>query len=237
MTQDHPLEQYVEIQHDSSNKTTDCPQILNVYVSKLHLSIVELKNIKDAMADSAWIEAMQEELHQFDRLKVWELVDKPFSKMIIKLKCSTLEAFGFRYPTAAHKSFPNLSDLRKNDHFKCSLKYEVYMLQPEGSLDPDHPENGKPSRKLCIDKASSNEPPNFRRKSCREALILAQSTSGGIQFLGDKLMGIMPTKIELTLEQSQQGVSNDVLISIEGVEELKRNVWIKGLKKEALHTT
>ncbi|GJR56565.1 hypothetical protein Tco_1407086 [Tanacetum coccineum] len=43
--------------------------------------------------------------------------------------------------------------------------------------------------------------------------------------------GIMPTKIELTLEQSQQGVSNDVLVSIEGVEELKRNVWIKGVKK------
>ncbi|GJS24107.1 hypothetical protein Tco_0452739 [Tanacetum coccineum] len=49
--------------------------------------------------------------------------------------------------------------------------------------------------------------------------------------------GRMPTKNELTLEQSQQGVSNDVLVSIEGVEELKRNVWIKGLKKEALHTT
>ncbi|GJV47373.1 retrovirus-related pol polyprotein from transposon TNT 1-94 [Tanacetum coccineum] len=32
------------------------------------------------------LEAMQEELHQFDRLKVWELVDKPFGKMIIKLK-------------------------------------------------------------------------------------------------------------------------------------------------------
>ncbi|GJS80085.1 hypothetical protein Tco_0729966 [Tanacetum coccineum] len=44
--------------------------------------------------------------------------------------------------------------------------------------------------------------------------------------------GIMPTKIELTLEQSQQGVSNNVLVSIEGVEELKRNVWIKGLKKK-----
>ncbi|GJT59830.1 hypothetical protein Tco_1003363 [Tanacetum coccineum] len=49
--------------------------------------------------------------------------------------------------------------------------------------------------------------------------------------------GRMPTKIELTLEQSQQGVSNDVLVSIEGVEELKRNVWIKGEKKAALHTT
>nr|GEU45032.1 hypothetical protein [Tanacetum cinerariifolium] len=31
--------------------------------------------------------------------------------------------------------------------------------------------------------------------------------------------GKMPTKIELTLEQSQQGVSYDVLVSIEGVEE------------------
>ncbi|GJW63172.1 hypothetical protein Tco_0115056 [Tanacetum coccineum] len=31
--------------------------------------------------------------------------------------------------------------------------------------------------------------------------------------------GIMSTKIELTLEQSQHGVSNDVLVSIEGVEE------------------
>nr|GEZ89109.1 hypothetical protein [Tanacetum cinerariifolium] len=49
--------------------------------------------------------------------------------------------------------------------------------------------------------------------------------------------GRMLTKIELTLEQSQQGVSNDVLVSIEGVEELKRNVWIKGLKKEALYYT
>ncbi|GJS30383.1 hypothetical protein Tco_0491003 [Tanacetum coccineum] len=29
---------------------------------------------------------MWDELHQFDRLKVWELVDKPFGKMIIKLK-------------------------------------------------------------------------------------------------------------------------------------------------------
>nr|GEY81599.1 Gag-Pol polyprotein [Tanacetum cinerariifolium] len=46
----------------------------------------EPKNIKGAMADSAWIEAMQEELHQFDRLQVWELVDKPFSKNVIWLK-------------------------------------------------------------------------------------------------------------------------------------------------------
>nr|GFC80463.1 retrovirus-related Pol polyprotein from transposon TNT 1-94 [Tanacetum cinerariifolium] len=42
--------------------------------------------IKEAMAGSAWIEAMQEELHQFDRLQAWELVDKPFGKSVIRLK-------------------------------------------------------------------------------------------------------------------------------------------------------
>ncbi|GKD66551.1 retrovirus-related pol polyprotein from transposon TNT 1-94 [Tanacetum coccineum] len=52
----------------------------------LTVSIVKPKNIREAMVDSAWIEAMQEELHQFDKLQVWELVDKPFGKNIIKLK-------------------------------------------------------------------------------------------------------------------------------------------------------
>nr|GEV88279.1 reverse transcriptase domain-containing protein [Tanacetum cinerariifolium] len=35
----------------------------------LTVSTTEAKNIKEAMADSAWIEAMQEELYQFDRLQ------------------------------------------------------------------------------------------------------------------------------------------------------------------------
>ncbi|GKF19623.1 hypothetical protein Tco_0068261, partial [Tanacetum coccineum] len=80
-TKDHPLEQVcenltmpVQIRRQLAIDPEMCMFVLTV-------SIVEPKNIKDAMADSAWIEAMQEELHQFDRLKVWELVDKPFGKM------------------------------------------------------------------------------------------------------------------------------------------------------------
>nr|GFA81780.1 Gag-Pol polyprotein [Tanacetum cinerariifolium] len=44
------------------------------------------KNIKEDMADSAWIESMQEELHKFDRLDVWELVDRPLGKNVIYMK-------------------------------------------------------------------------------------------------------------------------------------------------------
>nr|GEW65722.1 integrase, catalytic region, zinc finger, CCHC-type, peptidase aspartic, catalytic [Tanacetum cinerariifolium] len=46
----------------------------------LTVSVAEPKKIKEAMTGHAWIEAMQEELHQFDRLNVWESVDKPFGK-------------------------------------------------------------------------------------------------------------------------------------------------------------
>nr|GFC05231.1 Gag-Pol polyprotein [Tanacetum cinerariifolium] len=50
------------------------------------LDRTEPKNIKEAMADSAWIESIQEELHQFDRLNVWELVDRPLCTNVINLK-------------------------------------------------------------------------------------------------------------------------------------------------------
>nr|GEX40985.1 putative nucleotidyltransferase, ribonuclease H [Tanacetum cinerariifolium] len=39
--------------------------------------IIEPKTVKEALTDSAWIESMQEELHQFTRLDVWELVSSP----------------------------------------------------------------------------------------------------------------------------------------------------------------
>nr|GEZ42729.1 hypothetical protein [Tanacetum cinerariifolium] len=52
----------------------------------LTVSRTEPKNIKEAMEDSSKIESMQEELHQFDRLDVWELVDKPLCTNVSNLK-------------------------------------------------------------------------------------------------------------------------------------------------------
>nr|GEU44848.1 integrase, catalytic region, zinc finger, CCHC-type, peptidase aspartic, catalytic [Tanacetum cinerariifolium] len=52
----------------------------------LTVSTIEPKNIKEAMADHSWIESMQDELNQFERLQVWELVPRPEGKNIISLK-------------------------------------------------------------------------------------------------------------------------------------------------------
>nr|GEV09382.1 retrovirus-related Pol polyprotein from transposon TNT 1-94 [Tanacetum cinerariifolium] len=42
--------------------------------STFAVSIMKPKSVKEALTDPAWIESMQEELHQFIRLDVWELV-------------------------------------------------------------------------------------------------------------------------------------------------------------------
>nr|GEV33402.1 Gag-Pol polyprotein [Tanacetum cinerariifolium] len=51
-----------------------------------YLTKEEPKNYKEAMEESCWIEAMQEEIHEVDRPKVWELVPRPDKAMIISLK-------------------------------------------------------------------------------------------------------------------------------------------------------
>ncbi|GJR44276.1 retrovirus-related pol polyprotein from transposon TNT 1-94 [Tanacetum coccineum] len=50
------------------------------------LSSVEPKSYKEALTESSWIEAMQEELNEFERLEVWELVPRPDRVIIITLK-------------------------------------------------------------------------------------------------------------------------------------------------------
>ncbi|GKB63162.1 retrovirus-related pol polyprotein from transposon TNT 1-94 [Tanacetum coccineum] len=50
------------------------------------LSSVKPKNYKEALKESCWIEAIQEELNEFERLEVWELFPCPDRVMIITLK-------------------------------------------------------------------------------------------------------------------------------------------------------
>ncbi|GKA62708.1 hypothetical protein Tco_0762227 [Tanacetum coccineum] len=95
----------------------------------LTVSTTEPKNIKEAMVDSVWIKATQEELHQFDRLQVWELIEKPFSKNVIKLK----------WLWKNKKDEDQTMDV-KMEFLNGSLKEEVYVAQPDGFVDPDHPE-------------------------------------------------------------------------------------------------
>ncbi|GJV66924.1 retrovirus-related pol polyprotein from transposon TNT 1-94 [Tanacetum coccineum] len=153
-TKDHPLSQV----HGNPSKPVQTRRQLatdpEMCMFALTVSTAEPKNIKEVMADSAWIEAIQEELHQFDRLQVLELVDKPFGKTEegIDFKESfapiaRLEAVWIFVTYAAHKSFPIYQMDVKTAFLNGPLKEEVYVAQPDGFGDPDLPEKVYPLRK------------------------------------------------------------------------------------------
>ncbi|GJV81483.1 retrovirus-related pol polyprotein from transposon TNT 1-94 [Tanacetum coccineum] len=52
----------------------------------LTVSTIKPKNIKEAMSNHSWIKSMQDDLNQFERLQVWELVPRPEGKNVIALK-------------------------------------------------------------------------------------------------------------------------------------------------------
>nr|GEV83093.1 hypothetical protein [Tanacetum cinerariifolium] len=103
----------------------------------LTVSRTEPKNIKEAMADSAWIESMQEELHQFDRLDGYaqkERVD--FEESFAPV--ARLKVLRLFIAYAAHKSFTVYQMDVKTTFLYGPLKEEVYVNQPDGFVDPYH---------------------------------------------------------------------------------------------------
>nr|GEU72905.1 hypothetical protein [Tanacetum cinerariifolium] len=97
--------------------------------------IVEPKTYKDALTQSCWIKAMQEELIEFERLEVWELVPRPDKVMVITLK---LEAIWIFLAYATHKNMVVYQMDVKTMFLNGNLREEVYVSQPNGFVDHDN---------------------------------------------------------------------------------------------------
>nr|GFC44660.1 retrovirus-related Pol polyprotein from transposon TNT 1-94 [Tanacetum cinerariifolium] len=211
-TKGHPLEHAIGNPSQSVRTRRQLESDAEMCMFALTVSQTEPRNIKEAMADSAWIESMQKELHQFDRLDVWELVDRPLCINVINLKwlwknkrelhqfdrldvwelvdrplCTNvinlkwlwknkrdeenivirnksrlvakgyvqkegvdfeesfapvarLEAVRLFIAYAAHKSFTIYQMDIKTAFLYGPLKEEVYVNQPDGFVDPYHPD-------------------------------------------------------------------------------------------------
>jgi len=78
MVGDHPVDQIIGSTTDGV-RTRMSFQDNNMAM----ISQMEPKSIKEAIVDDSWIEAMKEELSQFERNKVWNLVPNNQAKTII----------------------------------------------------------------------------------------------------------------------------------------------------------
>nr|GEU43114.1 hypothetical protein [Tanacetum cinerariifolium] len=126
---------------------------VDMCINALTVSIIEPKSVKEALTNPAWIESMLEELHQFIRFDVWELVPSPDGIKPLTLKwlfknnhdeentviVARMEAIKIFLAYAAHKGFMVYQMDVKTSFLHGSLKEDVYVCQPEGFIDADYP--------------------------------------------------------------------------------------------------
>ncbi|GKF71931.1 retrovirus-related pol polyprotein from transposon TNT 1-94, partial [Tanacetum coccineum] len=85
-SKDHPL--YKVIGNPSRPVSTRKQLATDAWWSLYNFvpSKVKPKNLKSAITEDCWFQAMQDESHEYDQLQVWELVPRPDCVMIIALK-------------------------------------------------------------------------------------------------------------------------------------------------------
>nr|GFC60681.1 retrovirus-related Pol polyprotein from transposon TNT 1-94 [Tanacetum cinerariifolium] len=151
-TKDHPLEQVIGNPSQSVRTRRQLESDGKMCMFMLTVSRTEPKNIKEALADSAWIKSMQEELHQFDRSENTVIRNK--SRLVAKgyaqkegvdfkesfAPVARLEAVRLFIAYAAHKSFTVYQIDVKTTFLYGHLKEEVYVNQPDSFVDPYHPD-------------------------------------------------------------------------------------------------
>ncbi|GJS83389.1 retrovirus-related pol polyprotein from transposon TNT 1-94 [Tanacetum coccineum] len=148
-----------------------------------------------------------------------------------------LEAVRIFVAYAAHKSFPIYQMDVKTAFLNGPLKEEVYVAQPDGFVDPDHPDKVYRLRKalyglkqaprawydelskfliskgftkgtihmgLWYSKGSGFELTAFSDADHAGCVDTRKNTSGGIQFLGDKLVNWMSKKQDCTAMSSAE---------------------------------
>nr|GEV21931.1 hypothetical protein [Tanacetum cinerariifolium] len=151
-TKDRPLEQ---VHRNLSRPVQTRRQLvtdLEMCMFALTMSTAEPKNIKEAMADSAWIEAMLKWLWK-NKMDEDQTIIRNKARLVAKryaqeegidfeesfAPVARLEAVRIFVAYAAHKSFPIYQMVVKTAFFNGPLKEEVYVAQSDGFVDPDHP--------------------------------------------------------------------------------------------------
>nr|GEU52461.1 retrovirus-related Pol polyprotein from transposon TNT 1-94 [Tanacetum cinerariifolium] len=102
------------------------------------------KNFKQAMTEPSWIDAMQEENHEFKRLQVWELVsclDKVIGNQFEEsfAPVARIEDIRIFVANEAHKNMTIFQMDVKTAFLNGEIKEEIYVCQPEGFVDQDNP--------------------------------------------------------------------------------------------------
>nr|GEU39259.1 retrovirus-related Pol polyprotein from transposon TNT 1-94 [Tanacetum cinerariifolium] len=145
---DHPLDNIIgKLKRPVSIRLQLHEQSLFCYYDAF-LSSIEPTTYKDALTQACRFEAMQEELNDFKRFEVWELVPRPDKVMVITLQwiykesfalVARLDAIRIFLAFAAHMNMIVYQIDVKTAFLNDILREEVYVSQSDGFVDKDNP--------------------------------------------------------------------------------------------------
>ncbi|GJR65766.1 retrovirus-related pol polyprotein from transposon TNT 1-94 [Tanacetum coccineum] len=189
-------------------------QLVSILVGAVYteLSKVKPKNFKMAVIEDSWFQAMQDEIHEFDRLEVWELVPRPIYVMVIALKWiykvkldeygdvvknkAQLVAKGFvREVLIFEESFAQLQPDRSHQNIHCQCRNQEYDHLPNGCQNYfsewKAPFGLKQAPRAWYDHTIKDNAMSLTayadadHAGCQDS---RRRTSGSAQFLGDRLV-------------------------------------------------
>nr|GEV39238.1 retrovirus-related Pol polyprotein from transposon TNT 1-94 [Tanacetum cinerariifolium] len=117
----------------------DVPILEVTYEQSLSTTSPQSFTYKEALTQSCWIEAMKEELNEFERLEVWKLVPRPDQVMVITLKWIYKVKLDELGGILKNKARLVARDGCEDCILNGNLREEVYVFQPDGFVDPDNP--------------------------------------------------------------------------------------------------
>nr|GFA67945.1 hypothetical protein [Tanacetum cinerariifolium] len=134
-TKDHPLNYIIgPLSRPVSTRLQLDEQARFCYYDAF-LTSVEPKTYKEALTQACWIEAMQEEIHEFERLEVWELVPRPDKVMVITLKWIYKVKLDELGGILKNKARLVARGYRQEE----GVDFEESFAPPDGFVDADNP--------------------------------------------------------------------------------------------------
>nr|GEW34520.1 hypothetical protein [Tanacetum cinerariifolium] len=141
-TKDIPLDNIIgQLSRPVSTRLQLHEQALFCYYDAF-ITSMEPKTHKDALTQSFLIEAMQEELNEFERLEVWELIPHPDKVMMSTLKWIykvKLDELGGILKNKARLVARDYRQEEGSNLKSLLLREKVYVSQPDGFVDQDNP--------------------------------------------------------------------------------------------------